>query len=55
VACLELPAANEHKEKALTGAITAVDSIKRDFNIVESRQLDLPAVPSVFVFRPRQG
>jgi SAM-dependent methyltransferase len=32
-----------------------LDLIKREFDIVESRQYDTPGIPSVLVFRPRHG
>jgi SAM-dependent methyltransferase len=32
-----------------------LDLIKREFDIVESRQYDTPGVPTVLVFRPRHG
>jgi SAM-dependent methyltransferase len=32
-----------------------LDLIKREFDVVESRQYDTPGVPTVLVFRPRHG
>lgn len=47
--------AGEHKSSAIKKRVTAkLDLIKREFDVVESRQFDLPALPNVVVFRPRK-
>jgi len=46
--------AGDHRPGVIkTRVIAKLDLIKREFNIVESRQFDLPALPNVLVFRPR--
>jgi|SRR5271165_1368537 len=46
--------AGDHRPGVIKTRVTAkLDLIKREFNIVESRQFDLPALPNVLVFRPR--
>ena len=45
--------AGDHRPGVIKTRVTAkLDLIKREFNIVESRQFDLPALPNVLVFRP---
>jgi SAM-dependent methyltransferase len=47
--------AGEHQSGVIKKRVTAkLDLIKREFDIVESRQFDLPALPNVVVFRPRR-
>ena len=46
--------AGDRRPGVVKTRVTAkLDLIKREFNIVESRQFDLPALPNVLVFRPR--
>jgi SAM-dependent methyltransferase len=46
--------AGDHRPGVIKTRVTAkLDLIRREFNIVESRQFDLPALPNVLVFRPR--
>jgi SAM-dependent methyltransferase len=46
--------AGDSRPGVLKPRVTAkLDLIKREFDVVESRQFDLPALPSVLVFRPR--
>ncbi len=46
--------AGDHRPGVIKRRVTAkLDLIKREFDIVESRQFDLPALPNVIVFRPR--
>jgi hypothetical protein len=33
--------------------VRKMDLIKREFDVVESRQFETPALPTVMVFRPR--
>jgi SAM-dependent methyltransferase len=45
--------AGDHRPGVIKRRVTAkIDLIKREFDIVESRQFDLPALPNVLVFRP---
>jgi SAM-dependent methyltransferase len=45
--------AGDHRPGVIKTRVTAkLDLIKREFNILESRQFDLPALPNVLVFRP---
>jgi hypothetical protein len=45
--------AGDHRPGVIKTRVTAkLDLIKREFDIVESRQFDLPALPNVLVFRP---
>jgi SAM-dependent methyltransferase len=45
--------AGNHRPGVIKTRVTAkLNLIKREFNIVESRQFDLPALPNVLVFRP---
>jgi SAM-dependent methyltransferase len=47
--------AGDHRPGVIKTRVTAkLDLIKREFDIVESRQFDLPALPNVLVFRPRK-
>ena len=47
--------AGEHKSGVIKKRVTAkLDLIKREFDVVESQQFDLPALPNVVVFRPRK-
>jgi SAM-dependent methyltransferase len=47
--------AGDHRPGVIKTRVTAkLDLIKREFDIVESRQFDLPALPNVMVFRPRK-
>lgn len=46
--------AGDQRPGVIKPRVTAkLDLIKREFDIVESRQFDLPALPNVLVFRPR--
>jgi len=46
--------AGDHRPGVIKKRVAAkLDLIKREFDIVESRQFDLPALPNVVVFRPR--
>jgi SAM-dependent methyltransferase len=46
--------AGDQRPGVIKTRVTAkLDLIRREFNIVESRQFDLPALPNVLVFRPR--
>jgi SAM-dependent methyltransferase len=46
--------AGDHRPGVIKTRVTAkLDLIKREFDVVESRQFDLPALPNVVVFRPR--
>jgi SAM-dependent methyltransferase len=46
--------AGDHRPGVIKTRVTAkLDLLKREFDIVESRQFDLPAMPNVVVFRPR--
>ena len=45
--------AGDHRPGVIKRRVTRkIDLIKREFDIVESRQFDLPALPNVLVFRP---
>ncbi len=45
--------AGDQRPGVIKTRVTAkLDLIKREFNIVESQQFDLPALPNVLVFRP---
>jgi SAM-dependent methyltransferase len=45
--------AGDHRPGVVKTRVTAkIDLIKREFNMVEARQFDLPALPNVLVFRP---
>jgi SAM-dependent methyltransferase len=45
--------AGDHRPGVVKTRVTAkLDLIKRKFDVVESRQFDLPALPNVLVFRP---
>ena len=45
--------AGDHRPGVVKHRVTAkLDLIKREFNVVESRQFDLPCMPNVLVFRP---
>lgn len=45
--------AGDQRPGVIKARVTAkLDLIKREFNIVESRQFDLPALPNVLVLRP---
>ncbi len=45
--------AGDHRPGVIKRRVTAkLDLIRREFNIVESRQFDLPSLPNVLVFRP---
>jgi SAM-dependent methyltransferase len=45
--------AGDHRPGVIKTRVTAkIDLIKREFNMVEARQFDLPALPNVLVFRP---
>jgi SAM-dependent methyltransferase len=47
--------AGDHRPgKIKTRVVRKMDLIKREFDIVESRQFDLPGIPTVLVFRPRR-
>jgi SAM-dependent methyltransferase len=47
--------AGDHRPgKIKTRVVRKMDLIKREFDIVESRQFDTPAMPTVLVFRPRR-
>lgn len=47
--------AGDHRPgKIKTRVVRKMELIKREFDIVESRQFDLPAMPTVLVFRPRR-
>ena len=47
--------AGDHRPGVIKTRVTAkLDLIRREFDIVESRQFDLPALPNVLVFRPRK-
>lgn len=47
--------AGDHRPGVIKTRVTAkLDLIKHEFEIVESQQFDLPALPNVLVFRPRQ-
>jgi SAM-dependent methyltransferase len=47
--------AGDHRPGVIKTRVTAkLDLIKRKFEIVESQQFDLPALPNVLVFRPRR-
>ena len=47
--------AGDHRPGVIKTRVTAkLDLLKREFDIVESRQFDLPAMPNVVVFRPRK-
>jgi len=46
--------AGDRRPGVIKTRVTAkLDLIRREFNIVESRQFDLPGLPNVLVFRPR--
>ncbi len=46
--------AGDHRPGVIKTRVTAkLDLLKREFDIVESRQFDLPALPNVVVFRPK--
>lgn len=46
--------AGDHRPGVIKTRVTAkLDLIRREFAVIESRQFDLPAFPTVFVFRPR--
>lgn len=46
--------AGDHRPGVIKTRVTAkLDLIKREFDVVEARQFDLPALPNVIVFRPR--
>ncbi len=46
--------AGDQRPGVVKARVTAkLDLIKRDFDVVESQQFDLPALPNVLVFRPR--
>jgi len=46
--------AGDHRPGVIKHRVTSkLDLIKREFDILESRQFDLPALPNVLVFRPR--
>jgi SAM-dependent methyltransferase len=45
--------AGDHRPGVIKPRVTAkLDLIKREFNVIESQQFDLPALPNVVVFRP---
>ncbi len=45
--------AGDHRPGVIKTRVTAkLDLIKREFDILESQQFDLPALPNVIVFRP---
>jgi SAM-dependent methyltransferase len=45
--------AGDHRPGVIKPRVTAkLDLIKREFDIVEARQFELPALPNVIVFRP---
>lgn len=45
--------AGDHRPGVIKTRVTAkLDLIKREFEVVESQQFDLPALPNVLVFRP---
>jgi SAM-dependent methyltransferase len=45
--------AGDHRPGVIKTRVTAkIDLIKREFNMVEAQQFDLPALPNVLVFRP---
>jgi SAM-dependent methyltransferase len=45
--------AGDHRPGVIKPRVTTkIDLIKREFNVIESRQFDLPAFPNVLVFRP---
>jgi len=47
--------AGDHRPGKIKTRVTRkMDLIKREFDIVESRQFDTPAMPTVLVFRPRR-
>lgn len=46
--------AGDHRPGVVKPRVTAkLDLIKREFDVVESRQFDSPGLPNVLVFRPR--
>lgn len=46
--------AGDHRPGVIKPRVTAkLDLIKREFDVVESRQFDSPGLPNVLVFRPR--
>jgi SAM-dependent methyltransferase len=46
--------AGDHRPGVIKTRVKAkLDLIKREFNIVESRQFDLPALPTIVVFQPK--
>jgi SAM-dependent methyltransferase len=46
--------AGDHRPGVIKPRVTAkLDLIKREFEVVESRQFDSPGLPNVLVFRPR--
>jgi SAM-dependent methyltransferase len=48
--------AGDHRPGVIKKRVTAkLDLIKREFNILESRQFDLPALPNVLVFRCKES
>jgi len=52
---VRLKAGDHRRPNVIKTRVTAkLDLIKREFDIVESRQFDLPGVPIVLVFRPRR-
>ena len=45
--------AGDHRPGVIKPRVTAkLDLIKREYNIIESKQFDMPALPNVLVFRP---
>jgi SAM-dependent methyltransferase len=49
---VRLYAADNQSGAIKTRVTSKLDLIKREFDIVESRQFDIPALPNVLVFRP---
>lgn len=48
--------AGDHRPGVIKTRVTVkLDLIKRDFDVVESRQFDLPGLPNVVVFRPKRA
>jgi SAM-dependent methyltransferase len=46
--------AGDHRPGVIKTRVTSkMDLIKREFNVLEWKQFDLPALPNVLVFRPR--
>jgi SAM-dependent methyltransferase len=50
---VRLYAGNQTPGVIKTRVTRKLDLIRREFDVVESRQFDLPALPNVLVFRPR--